>query len=97
MNPLDKRCLGKTGVELPLLGFGGAPLGELFKKVEFLQVEETLNQAYEIGIRYYDTAPWYGHGLSEHRLGHMLRQKIRNEFILSTKVGRVYSPFKGDS
>ena len=97
MNPLDKRFLGKTGIELPLLGFGGAPLGELFKKAEVLQVEETLNQAYEIGIRYYDTAPWYGHGLSEHRLGHMLRQKIRNEFILSTKVGRVYSPFKGDS
>ncbi|SVD65921.1 uncharacterized protein METZ01_LOCUS418775, partial [marine metagenome] len=90
MNPLDKRCLGKTGVELPLLGFGGAPLGELFKKVSLPQAEETLNQAYDSGMRYYDTAPFYGHGLSEHRLGHMLRQKIRSEFILSSKVGRVY-------
>ena len=97
MNHLDKRFLGNTGVKLPLLGLGGAPLGDLFKKVEVLQVEETLNQAYDSGIRYYDTAPWYGHGLSEHRLGHMLRQKMRNEFILSSKVGRVYSPFKGDS
>ena len=97
MNHLDKRFLGNTGIKLPLLGFGGAPLGELFKKVEILQVEETLNQAYDSGIRYYDTAPWYGHGLSEHRLGHMLRQKMSKEFILSTKVGRVYSPFKGDS
>ena len=90
MNPLDKRFLGKTGVKLPLLGFGGAPLGELFKKVTLFQVEETMNQAYDSGIRYFDTAPWYGHGLSEHRLGYMLRQKIRSEFILSSKVGRVY-------
>jgi len=97
MNQLDKRFLGKTGVKLPMLGFGGAPLGELFKKVELHQAEETLNQAYDSGIRYFDTAPWYGHGLSEHRLGHMLRQKIRSEFILSSKVGRVYSPFNGDS
>ena len=97
MNHLDKRFLGNTSVKLPLLGFGGAPIGELFKKVEVLQVEEILNQAYDSGIRYYDTAPWYGHGLSEHRLGYMLRQKMSNEFILSTKVGRVYSPFKGDS
>jgi len=47
-------------------------------------------------IRYYDTAPWYGHGLSEHRLGNLLYQKNRHEFILSTKVGRVYRPFKDD-
>ena len=97
MNHLDKRFLGETGVKLPLLGFGGAPLGELFKKVELPQAEETLNQAYDSGIRYFDTAPFYGHGLSEHRLGYMLRQKIRSEFILSSKVGRIYSPFKGDS
>jgi len=97
MNHLKKRFLGKTGLKLPLLGFGGAPLGELFKKVSLPQANETLNQAYESGIRYYDTAPFYGHGLGEHRLGQMLRQKIRIEFILSSKVGRVYSPFNGDS
>jgi len=96
MNHLDKRFLGKTGLKLPLLGFGGASLGELFKKVSLSHAEETLNQAYDSGIRYYDTAPFYGHGLSEHRLGHMLRQKMSNEFILSTKVGRVYSPFNGN-
>ena len=95
MNHLDKRILGKTGLKLPLLGFGGAPLGELFKKVSITQAEDTLYQAYNNGIRYYDTAPFYGHGLSEHRLGHMLRQKIRSEFILSTKIGRVYNPFQG--
>jgi len=96
MNPLDKKFLGKTGLELPLLGFGGAPLGELFRKVSLTQAEDTLHQAYDSGIRYYDTAPLYGHGLSEHRLGYMLRQKIRSEFILSSKVGRVYIPFNGD-
>ena len=96
MNPLEKRFLGKTGLKLPILGFGGAPLGELFQKVSLHQAEEALKQAYESGVRYYDTAPFYGHGLSEHRLGHMLHQKIRSEFILSSKVGRVYSPFNGD-
>ena len=97
MNPLEKKFLGKTDIKLPMLGFGGAPLGELFKKVEFPQADKTLKQAYDSGIRYYDTAPFYGNGLSEHRLGHMLRQKIRSEFILSSKVGRVYTPFDGDA
>ncbi|MBS1256222.1 MAG: Pyridoxal 4-dehydrogenase [Deltaproteobacteria bacterium] len=96
MDPFEKRELGKTGVTLPALGFGGAPLGELFEKVSEHQANETLNQAYNSGIRYYDTAPWYGHGLSEHRLGSLLRQKNRKEFVLSSKVGRVYSAVKGD-
>jgi len=96
MNPFETKILGNTGVKTPLLGFGGAPLGELFEKVEHLQAVETLNEAYDSRIRYYDTAPWYGHGLSEHRLGNLLRQKHRHDFILSTKVGRVYRPFKGD-
>ena len=96
MNPFDTKILGKTGVKTPLLGFGGAPLGELFEKVEHRQAVETLKEAYAAGIRYYDTAPWYGHGLSEHRLGNMLQQKDRHDFVLSSKVGRVYSPFKGD-
>jgi len=96
MNPFETRLLGNTGIKIPSLGFGGAPLGELFEKVEHLQAIETLDEAYASGIRYYDTAPWYGHGLSEHRLGNLLHQKNRHEFILSTKVGRVYRPFKGD-
>ena len=60
MNPFATKILGKTGVKTPLLGFGGAPLGELFEKVEHLQAIETLDEAYASGIRYYDTAPWYG-------------------------------------
>ena len=52
MNPLDKRFLGKTSINLPLLGFGGAPLGELFKKVSLTQAEEALKQAYDNRVTY---------------------------------------------
>ena len=57
MNPLQTRRLGNTAAELPILGFGGAPLGELFEKVDEAQSAETLDAAYSLGIRYYDTAP----------------------------------------
>ena len=96
MDPFQTRRLGNTSVELPQFGFGGAPLGELFEKVEEEQSSETLNAAYSSGIRYFDTAPWYGHGLSEHRTGGLLRRYPRNEFLLSTKVGRIYKAFPGD-
>lgn len=89
------RPLGNSGLQLPALGLGGAPLGELFLKVPESQAQETLQAAWEAGIRYFDTAPWYGHGLSEHRIGHLLRQQNPEEFLCSTKVGRVYSRFRG--
>ena len=60
MYPIKTRRLGNTAAELPILGFGGAPLGELFEKVDEAQSTETLDTAYSLGIRYYDTAPWYG-------------------------------------
>ena len=96
MGPLQTRRLGNTAADLPILGFGGAPLGELFEKVDEAQSTETLDTAYSLGIRYYDTAPWYGHGLSEHRTGGLLRCHPKKEFTLSTKVGRVYKAFSGD-
>ena len=89
MDPQAKRRLGKSGVELPLFGFGGAPLGDLFVKVSEEDAEATLAGAWDNGIRYYDTAPWYGRGQSEHRFGRFLYRKPRGEFVLSTKVGRV--------
>ena len=79
----------RTGIELSSLGFGGAPLGELFDPVDETQAQATLQAAWDAGIRYYDTAPFYGYGKSEHRLGHFLRQQQRKDFVLSTKVGRV--------
>ncbi len=84
------RTLGRTGVELTELGFGGAHLGELFETLGEDTAQATLAAAWAAGVRYFDTAPWYGHGLSEHRTGHFLRQRPRGEFVVSTKVGRVY-------
>jgi D-threo-aldose 1-dehydrogenase len=76
----------------PKLGMGCAPLGDLFREYPEAQSLETFDAAWEAGVRFYDTAPWYGHGLSEHRLGALLRQHPREEVLVSTKVGRVYRP-----
>lgn len=84
------RQLGRTGIALPVLGLGGAPLGELFELIPEDRAQAIVEAAWDGGIRFYDTAPWYGHGQSEHRLGHVLRQKNRDSFVISTKVGRVY-------
>jgi len=69
---------------------GGVPLGEIYGRIEERNAEDTLTAAWDAGIRYFDTSPWYGRGLSELRFGHMLRQKPRGEFVLSTKVGRTF-------
>ena len=90
MDPLEKRQLGRTAVELTRLGLGGAPLGDIFEIVPEARARGTVEAAHDGGIGYFDTAPWYGHGLSEHRLGQVLRGKDRETFVLSTKVGRVY-------
>ena len=92
-----KRKLGQTDVAVTEFGFGGAPLGELFVPVPEAQAQETLAAAWEGGIRYYDTAPFYGYGKSEHRIGHFLRQQQRDDYILSTKIGRVLTPARDAS
>ncbi len=89
MNPFQRRKLGRSEVMLPQFGFGGAPLGDLFTKVTEADSEATLSAAWEAGVRYYDTAPWYGRGQSEHRIGRFLYRQPRNELLVSTKVGRV--------
>jgi D-threo-aldose 1-dehydrogenase len=89
MDPLAMRTLGKSGVRLNQMGMGGAALGDLFNKVTDGDAEATLQSAWDQGIRYYDTAPWYGRGQSEHRFGRFLYRQPRGEFILSTKIGRV--------
>jgi D-threo-aldose 1-dehydrogenase len=71
------------------LGFGGAPLGNMFERVSEADAAATLEAAWDAGIRYFDTAPEYGPGISEHRFGQVLRGKSRDEFVLSTKVGRL--------
>ncbi len=92
MDPTRTRTLGTTGVEVTELGFGGASIGELFVRVSEVDAAATLATAWASGIRYFDTAPWYGRGLSELRTGAGLRDHARSEFALSTKVGRYLRP-----
>jgi D-threo-aldose 1-dehydrogenase len=88
----DRVKLGRTEVEVTRLGLGLAPLGGLFDAVGDKPAYETLERAWDLGIRYFDTAPLYGSGLSERRAGHVLSAKPRAEFALSTKVGRLLEP-----
>jgi D-threo-aldose 1-dehydrogenase len=71
------------------LGFGGAPLGNLFRAVSDHEAQGLVRHAYAKGARYFDTAPHYGHGLSERRLGAGLADVPRDTYVLSTKVGRI--------
>ena len=73
-------------------GFGGAPLGNLFAPITDADAVALVRDAYANGIRYFDTAPHYGNGLSEHRIGAALRNVPRDDFLLSTKVGRLLVP-----
>lgn len=91
MDPIRTRALGRAGVAITQLGFGGGTLGNPDEIIGDEQAHATLGAAWEAGLRYFDTAPWYGNTLSEHRLGQFLRQRMRDEFVLSTKVGRLYS------
>jgi D-threo-aldose 1-dehydrogenase len=77
---------------LTRLGFGGAALGNLFTAVDDEAAAASVDAAWDNGIRYFDTAPHYGLGLSERRLGAALRDRPRAEFVLSTKVGRIIEP-----
>jgi D-threo-aldose 1-dehydrogenase len=80
--------LGNGGLTFTELGFGAAPLGNLYRAISEDEAQAVLDRAWEAGIRYYDTAPLYGLGLSETRLNHFLRGKPRGDYVLSTKVGR---------
>lgn len=83
-----RRRIASTALQLPVFGFGSAHLGELYGKVDEAHSRATLDAAWDAGVRYYDTAPWYGRGLSEHRLGGFLRTRDRGGFQITTKVGR---------
>ncbi|MFF3563564.1 aldo/keto reductase [Streptomyces sp. NPDC002574] len=71
------------------IGFGSAPLGNMFRAVPDEEAAATVDAAWEDGTRYFDTAPFYGSGLAEIRLGDALSRRPRDEYVLSTKVGRV--------
>ena len=88
MDPTATRILGTSGVAVTQLGLGGASYGNLFYDVPELDAIGAVHAAWDAGIRYFDTAPWYGRGLSELRTGAGLRFKPRDKYILSTKIGR---------
>lgn len=83
-----RRSVGATDLSLPVLGLGTAHLGELYGLVDEAVSRATMQAAWDGGVRFYDTAPWYGRGLSEHRLGGFLRTLPRADFVITTKVGR---------
>lgn len=85
----DRVRLGASGVEVTRLGFGGAPIGNLFTPVADAEAAAAVDAAWQHGVRFFDTAPLYGHGLSERRLGAALRARPRAELAIATKVGRL--------
>lgn len=88
----EKRRLGRTHLELSSLGLGTVGIGNLFRSISDEEANATVQTAWDAGIRLFDTAPLYGHGLAELRLGRSLRQKPRGEYVLCTKVGRRLQP-----
>ncbi|ELP67250.1 oxidoreductase, aldo/keto reductase family protein [Streptomyces turgidiscabies Car8] len=90
--PLPVHTLGRSGVEITGLAFGAAAIGNLFTEVTEEQAHDAVSAAWDAGIRYFDTAPHYGIGLSERRLGAALREHPRSAYTISTKVGRRLEP-----
>lgn len=81
--------LGSSAVTVTPLGFGAASIGNLYAAIDDDRAAATVAAAWRCGIRYFDTAPHYGIGLSERRLGHVLAEHPRTEYVVSTKVGRL--------
>ena len=90
IDPFFRRRVADTELRVTQLGFGGGTLGDPDELTADAQAEATLAAAFEAGIAYYDTAPWYGNTKSEHRIGHFLRNRSRQGYSLGTKVGRIY-------
>ncbi|MBC9032181.1 aldo/keto reductase [Sphingomonas sp. JC676] len=90
---LPRRPIGRIGLSVPCLGFGAAPLGNLYRAVSDQAARDALDTALDAGLTYVDTAPYYGFGLSERRVGDAVRS--RPDTVISTKVGRLLEPVAG--
>lgn len=90
--PLRSRTIAGTEVALTELGFGGAAIGNLYTAISDEEASAAVAAAWDAGVRYFDTAPHYGLGLSERRLGAALRVRPRSEYVVSSKVGRLLVP-----
>jgi D-threo-aldose 1-dehydrogenase len=91
-DPFERRRVGRTTLTVTRLGLGGASIAGLFTAVADDEAQATVDHAWHLGVRYFDTAPLYGYGNSERRMGRALRARPRDEFVLSTKVGRLIRP-----
>lgn len=96
MKPGSKNKFGRVDLEVTAFGFGTAPIGNIFREINEETSDAMIQEAWDAGVRYYDTAAMYGHGLAEHRTGHSLRWKNRDDYILSSKVGRILKPARKD-
>jgi D-threo-aldose 1-dehydrogenase len=91
---LPRRRVGKTRLEVTTLGLGGAPMGGFRATISDAEAVGLTNDAYDLGVRYFDTSPFYGYGRSELRMGAALREKPREDYVLSTKIGRIMHAMK---
>ena len=92
--PYERVKVGATDVELTRLGFGSAEIGGLYRAVPEEQAALLMTHAWDSGVRYFDSAPLYGYGTAEIRVGNGLRAHGRDEYTLSTKVGRLLVPIE---
>src|SRR5215471_17412459 len=97
VSSLPRRKLGRTGLDVSILGFGTAPLGDLFVRIPDDVAIATVERAFALGINLLDSSPLYGRGLAEHRCGTALRRVRRSDIVVCTKVGRWMDPLHSPS
>lgn len=97
MQPAQKRKFGRVDLDVTSFGFGTAPLGNFLREIDEPTATAMFDTAWDAGIRVFDTAPMYGHGLAEIRTGQALRWKNRDDFVLTSKVGRLLKPARRDT
>lgn len=92
MQPGTRRKFGRVDLDVTAFAFGTAPVGNFLAEIDEATSDAMFRRAWDAGVRFYDTAPMYGHGLSELRSGQSLRWKNRDDFVLASKVGRILHP-----
>ena len=97
MDPSTKNKFGRVDLDVTAFGFGTAPIGNIFREIDEETSDGMFQTSWDAGVRYFDTAPMYGHGLAELRTGQSLRWKNRDDLVLSSKVGRRLVPARRDN
>ena len=96
MEPGKKNKYGRIDLEVTAFSFGTAPIGNIFREIDDDTSRAMIDTSWDVGVRFFDTAPMYGHGLAELRLGNALRWKNRDDYVLASKVGRVLKAQRRD-